>query len=80
VPIQAPIVSQIDQPRVPSQFTRMVNHLGFCGLSTPMGMTEVGLPGGLQIIGRSNEETMTLRIGAAFANDFGDIGPPPDWD
>jgi aspartyl-tRNA(Asn)/glutamyl-tRNA(Gln) amidotransferase subunit A len=79
LPIQAPIVSEIDQPRVPSQFTRMVNHLGFCGLSTPMGMTEVGLPGGLQIIGRSNEETMVLRIGAAFANDFGDIGPPPNW-
>jgi aspartyl-tRNA(Asn)/glutamyl-tRNA(Gln) amidotransferase subunit A len=80
LPIQAPIVSEIDQPRVPSQFTRMVSHLGFCGLSTPMGMTESRLPGGLQIIGRSNEETMILRIGAAFANDFGDIGGPPNWD
>ena len=80
VPIQAPIISQIDQPRAPSQFTRMVSHLGFCALSTPMGMTEAGLPGGLQIIGRSNEETMVLRIGAAFANDLGNIGRPADWD
>lgn len=80
VPIQAPIISQIDQLRAPSQFTRMVSHLGFCALSTPMGMTEAGLPGGLQIIGRSNEETMVLRIGAAFANDLGNIGCPADWD
>ena len=80
LPIQAPIVSQIDQPRVPSQFTRMVNHLGFCGLSTPMGLTDSGLPGGLQIIGRAKEETMVLRIGAAFADDFGDIGRPANWD
>jgi aspartyl-tRNA(Asn)/glutamyl-tRNA(Gln) amidotransferase subunit A len=79
LPIQAPIVNQIDQHRVPSQFTRMVNHLGFCGLSTPMGITDAGLPGGLQIIGRSNEETMILRIGAAFADDFGNIGRPPNW-
>ena len=80
LPIQAPIVSHIDQPRVPSQFTRMVNHLGFCGLSTPMGITDARLPGGLQIVGRSNEEVMVLRIGAAFADNFGNIGRPAHWD
>lgn len=80
LPIQAPIINQIDQTKAPSQFTRMVSHLGFCGLSTPMGMTDARLPGGLQIIGRNNEEAMALRIGAAFADDFGNIGRPIGWD
>jgi aspartyl-tRNA(Asn)/glutamyl-tRNA(Gln) amidotransferase subunit A len=80
LPIQAPIINQIDQTKAPSQFTRMVSHLGFCSLSTPMGMTDARLPGGLQIIGRNNEEVMALRIGAAFADDFGDIGRPIGWD
>jgi len=80
VPIPAPVVAEIDQTTAPSQFTRMVNHLGFCGLSTPMGLDDQGLPGGLHIIGRGGEETMTLRIGQAFADDFGDIGRPAGWD
>ena len=80
LPIAAPVVDEIDQPNVPSQFTRMVNHLGFCALSTPMGLTDKKLPGGLHIVARPNDETMALRIGAAFAKDFGEIGRPSGWD
>ena len=81
LPIAAPVVDEIDQTSAaPSQFTRMANHLGFCALSVPMGLTESGLPGGLHIVGCGGQEIMTLRIGAAFERDFGDIGRPPGWD
>ena len=80
LPIAAPVVDEIDQTSTPSQFTRMVNHLGFCALSIPMGLTDSGLPGGLHIVGCGGQEIVTLRIGAAFERDFGDIGRPPGWD
>ena len=80
VPIPAPIVTDIDQDTAPSQFTRMVNHLGFCGLATPMGLTDGGLPASLHIVGRPRDEAMTLRIGAAFARTTGDIGRPGGWE
>jgi len=34
------------------------------------------LPGGLQILGRGNEEGMTLRIGAAFEQQSGPFPHP----
>ena len=80
LPVAAPIIDEIDQKKAPSQFTRMVNHLGFCALSIPMGLTADGLPGGLHIIGFGGMETITLRIGSAFERDFGDIGWPNGWD
>lgn len=76
LPIPAPPVAEIDQTSAPSQFTRMVNHLGFCALSLPMGLA-AGLPAGLQIVGRGGEEAMTLRIGQAFDGAFEGIGRPP---
>ena len=80
LPIPAPVVDEIDQTSDdPSQFTRLVNHLGFCALSVPMGLTDIGLPGGLQIVGCGDQETLTLRIGAAFERDFDGIGRPPGW-
>ena len=41
-----------------------------------MGLTVEGLPGGLQILGRGNEEGMTLRIGAAFEQEAGPFPHP----
>lgn len=76
LPIPAPPVADIDQSTVPSQFTRIVNYLGFCALTTPMGLVE-RLPGGLQIIGRGGEEAMTLRIGHAFSRAFEGLERPP---
>ncbi len=62
---------EVDQGTTPGYFTRGGNYLGLCGLSVPMGLTAEGLPGGLQILGRGNEEGMTLRIGAAFEKQAG---------
>jgi aspartyl-tRNA(Asn)/glutamyl-tRNA(Gln) amidotransferase subunit A len=49
-----------------TRFTRPVNYLGLPALSIPSGFTKTGLPVGLQLIGRSFDEAMLLRIGAAF--------------
>jgi aspartyl-tRNA(Asn)/glutamyl-tRNA(Gln) amidotransferase subunit A len=49
-----------------SKFTRPINYLGLPALSIPSGFTKSGLPVGLQLIGRSFDEAMLLRIGAAF--------------
>jgi aspartyl-tRNA(Asn)/glutamyl-tRNA(Gln) amidotransferase subunit A len=49
-----------------TKFTRPVNYLGLPSLSIPSGFTKSGLPVGLQLIGRSFDEAMLLRIGAAF--------------
>src|ERR1044072_4176726 len=55
-------------PRVP----RPINYLGLPSLSTPAGFTKSGLPVGMQIIGRSFDEAMLVRIGTTFqrATDF----------
>jgi len=49
-----------------TRFTRPINYLGLPSLSIPSGFTKSGLPVGMQIIGRSFEEAMLVRIGAAF--------------
>jgi aspartyl-tRNA(Asn)/glutamyl-tRNA(Gln) amidotransferase subunit A len=55
-----------------TRFTRPINYLGLPSLSIPAGFTKSGLPVGMQIIGRSFDEAMLIRIGAAFqrATDF----------
>jgi aspartyl-tRNA(Asn)/glutamyl-tRNA(Gln) amidotransferase subunit A len=55
-----------------TRFTRPINYLGLPSLSIPSGFTKSGLPVGMQIIGRSFDEAMLIRIGAAFqrATDF----------
>ncbi len=49
-----------------TRFTRPINYLGLPSLSIPTGFTRSGLPVGMQIIGRSFDEAMLVRIGAAF--------------
>lgn len=55
-----------------TRFTRPINYLGLPSLAIPAGFTRGGLPVGMQLIGRSFEEAMLLRVGAAFqrATDF----------
>jgi aspartyl-tRNA(Asn)/glutamyl-tRNA(Gln) amidotransferase subunit A len=55
-----------------TRFTRPINYLGLPSLSIPTGFTNTGLPVGMQVIGRSFDEAMLIRIGAAFqrATDF----------
>ena len=62
-----------------TRFTRPINFLGLPSLSIPTGFTKDGLPVGMQMVGRSFDEAMILRIGAAFqrATDFHDRVPKP---
>jgi aspartyl-tRNA(Asn)/glutamyl-tRNA(Gln) amidotransferase subunit A len=74
-PTAAPTIADSDVGNAPdaeamiqrlTRFTRPVNYLGLPALAVPCGFTEAGLPVGLQIVGRPFDESMTLRIGAAF--------------
>jgi aspartyl-tRNA(Asn)/glutamyl-tRNA(Gln) amidotransferase subunit A len=62
-----------------TRFTRPINYLGLPALSIPSGFTKSGLPVGMQLVGRSFDEAMLLRIGAAFqrATDFHARVPKP---
>jgi aspartyl-tRNA(Asn)/glutamyl-tRNA(Gln) amidotransferase subunit A len=80
-PIAAPTIAESDVGNSPdaesviqrlTRFTRPINYLGLPSLSIPSGFTSRGLPVGMQLIGRSFDEAILLRIGAAFqrATDF----------
>ena len=80
-PVPAPTIAESDVGNSPdaeaviqrlTRFTRPVNYLGLPSLSIPSGFTRGGLPVGMQLIGRSFDEAMLLRVGAAFqrATDF----------
>ena len=64
------------------QFTLPFNFLGLPSLTVPCGLSENGLPIGLQIVGDLMKETLLLRIGHSFqvATDFHNITPPNCWD
>lgn len=87
-PVAAPTIAESDVGNSPdaesviqrlTRFTRPINYLGLPSLSIPAGFTRNGLPVGMQLIGRSFDEAMLLRIGAAFqrATDFHDRMPKP---
>jgi aspartyl-tRNA(Asn)/glutamyl-tRNA(Gln) amidotransferase subunit A len=87
-PVAAPTIAESDVGNSPdaeaviqrlTRFTRPINYLGLPSLSIPTGFTDRGLPVGMQLIGRSFDEAMLLRIGAAFqrATDFHDRVPEP---
>src|ERR1700681_2256315 len=85
-PVAAPTIAESDVGNSPdaeaviqrlTRFTRPVNYLGLPSISIPCGFTSAGLPVGMQLIGRSFDEAMLLRIGAAFqrATGFHDKRP-----
>ena len=85
-PVAAPTIAESDVGNSPdaeaviqrlTRFTRPINYLGLPSLAIPSGFTRGGLPVGLQLVGRSFDETTILRIGAAFqrATDFHDKVP-----
>jgi aspartyl-tRNA(Asn)/glutamyl-tRNA(Gln) amidotransferase subunit A len=87
-PMPAPTIAESDVGNSPdaeaviqrlTRFTRPINYLGLPSLSIPSGFTNSGLPVGMQLVGRSFDEAMLLRIGAAFqrATDFHDRVPKP---
>jgi aspartyl-tRNA(Asn)/glutamyl-tRNA(Gln) amidotransferase subunit A len=74
-PVAAPTIVESDIGNSPdaeaviqrlTRFTRAINYLGLPSLAIPAGSTRRGLPIGMQLIGRSFDEAMLLRIGAAF--------------
>ncbi|HXQ03308.1 MAG TPA: amidase [Bradyrhizobium sp.] len=87
-PVAAPTLAESDVGNSPdaesviqrlTRFTRPINYLGLPSLAAPSGFTKNGLPVGMQVIGRSFDEAMLLRIGAAFqrATDFHERVPEP---
>jgi aspartyl-tRNA(Asn)/glutamyl-tRNA(Gln) amidotransferase subunit A len=84
VPVAAPQLGQttirtagVEQPLRPllTRFSRPFNVLGVPAISLPCGLTEGGLPIGLQIVGPAFHDSLVLRVAAAL-EDSG-IGIPP---
>lgn len=76
MPIVTPLASEAD-PTSPafkastlyalSRFTRFVNYLGLPAIVLPAGEDdETGMPIGLQLIGRPNQEAMLIELGLRF--------------
>ena len=74
----APLLSEIDQDISPGHFTRPFNYLDMCALAMPTQPTPTGLPTSLQIVARTSQEALTLRIGTALEPTFG-IPTRPDF-
>lgn len=78
-PIPAPPIDTVDETVSPlSRLTRAANYLDLPGISVPCGLTEAGLPAGLQILGRPRDEASVVAIGAAFEKVSGWNGRTPD--
>ncbi len=59
-------LEDVDQSKAPAHYTRFGNYLNLTALSLPNGMAPDGLPTSLQIVCRSHDEAMALRIGQAY--------------
>jgi aspartyl-tRNA(Asn)/glutamyl-tRNA(Gln) amidotransferase subunit A len=60
-------------------FTVTVNLAGLPGLAVPAGLTESGLPLGLQLIGKAFDEGTLLRAGLAIEQAAGFTHKPAKW-
>ncbi|WP_430426202.1 amidase family protein [Phenylobacterium sp.] len=78
-PIPAPPLDTIDETTSPlSRLTRAANYLDLPGISVPCGLTDEGLPVGLQILGRPQDESSVVALGVAFERVSGWNGRSPD--
>jgi aspartyl-tRNA(Asn)/glutamyl-tRNA(Gln) amidotransferase subunit A len=78
-PITAPPLDTIDETTSPlSRLTRAANYLDLPGISVPCGLSDTGLPVGLQILGRPQDEASVVALGAAFERVSGWNGRAPD--
>lgn len=78
-PIPAPPLDTIDETTSPlSRLTRAANYLDLPGISVPCGLTDDGLPVGLQILGRPQDESSVVALGVAFERVSGWNGRSPD--
>ena len=60
-------------------FTVTVNLAGLPGISVPGGLSESGLPLGLQLIGKAFDEATVLRAGLAIEQAAGFAHKPANW-
>lgn len=66
-PIPAPPLDEVDETTSPlSRLTRAANYLDLPGISVPSGLTDQGLPAGLQILGRPQDEASVVALGLAY--------------
>ena len=78
-PIPAPPLSQVDETTSPlSRLTRTANYLDLPGITVPCGLTDEGLPVGLQFLGKPGDEAGVVSFGAAFERISGWNGRRPD--
>ncbi len=78
-PIPAPPLADIDETTSPlSRLTRAANYLDLPGISVPCGLTDEGLPVGLQVLGRPCDEAAVVALGAAYEAVSGWNGRSPD--
>ncbi|PZQ63296.1 MAG: amidase [Phenylobacterium zucineum] len=78
-PIPAPPIAEVDETVSPlSRLTRAANYLDLPGMSVPCGVSTLGLPVGLQILGRPCDEASVVAVGAAFEAVSGWNGRAPD--
>ncbi|MCX7587734.1 amidase [Phenylobacterium sp. 58.2.17] len=79
LPIPAPPIEDVDETASPfSAMTRAGNYLDLPAASVPMGLTDGGLPAGLQIMGRMADEASVVALAAAYEAVSGWNGRRPD--
>lgn len=79
LPIPAPPIEDVDEAASPfSAMTRAGNYLDLPAASVPMGLTDGGLPAGLQIMGRMADEASVVALAAAYEAVSGWNGRRPD--
>lgn len=76
-PDTAPALDGVDEASTPAHFTRAGNLLAMSALTVPTGLTDAGLPGAVQFVGRGLDEADLLRIGAVFERGRPPLPPPP---
>jgi len=80
-PIAAPPLSEINEAASPlSRLTRAANYLDLPAITVPCGLSPQGLPAGLQILGKPNDETTVVALAAAYERVSGWNGRRPDLD
>jgi aspartyl-tRNA(Asn)/glutamyl-tRNA(Gln) amidotransferase subunit A len=74
LPIQ---LEEVDESKPPNLFGRVVNYLDLASLCIPIGITEPGLPTGLQIVVRKFDDARALQIGRALERQRGGLFSAP---
>jgi len=59
------------------RYSQWLNLTGFPGASVPLGLSNDGLPIGVQIIGRPFEDELVLSVAEAIEAGRGTWQPPP---